>query len=309
MKSLSGKGVSFPRTDNEFYHFRRSPMENLIVTIREKKDSLPKRQRALCSYILDNPVEASMLTITELANRSGIGTATVVRTIQALGYDSVSQFKSDLRSTTFAQASTSYNAFVDMGRSYAQKQGGIYALPGLYSEYLKHLSSPAFFAQFENAADLIVKARRVFILGLRSSLSISFLLEYQLKDLDIPLEQISLRADYVLDRIVDMGPEDLLLCIAAPPMTKRTGEVIRICHSRGVPVVMLTTTRTQPIGQKATVVISCEAFGMPLTTTPTTFAAEMLVHAVAERCKGNTRTQRVEEMLREHNIDVWDPET
>jgi len=102
---------------------------------------------------------------------------------------------------------------------------------------------------------------------------------------------------------------DLLLCIAAPPMTKRTGEVIRICHSRGVPVVMLTTTRTQPIGQKATVVISCEAFGMPLTTTPTIFAAEMLVHAVAERCKGNTRTQRVEEMLREHNIDVWDPET
>ena len=56
-------------------------MENLLSVIRQKKETFPKRRRMLCNYILDNPVEASMLTIPELASRANIGSATVIRTI------------------------------------------------------------------------------------------------------------------------------------------------------------------------------------------------------------------------------------
>lgn len=57
---------------------------------------LPKQQRKMCNYVHDNLLEASMLTIPQMAERTGIATATVVRTALSLGYDSYSQFKKDI---------------------------------------------------------------------------------------------------------------------------------------------------------------------------------------------------------------------
>lgn len=284
-------------------------MENLIVKIQEKKKSMPKRQRALCEYILANPVEAGMLTISDLANRANIGTATVVRTIQALGYDSVNQFKADLRSNTFAQASTSYDAYLNMTRRYTSAPDSVFSAASIYSEYFRNLGTPSFFAQFELAAEQILKAKRVYILALRSSLPIALVLEFGLRDIGICVEQISTRADYVFDRIVDMTSDDLLLCAASVPATKQTMDVIRICNKKNIPTVMLVSSMTQPMVKDVTVAVSSESFGLPFFSTPTVFIAEVLTATVRTRCHSPERSKQVEEMLTENHVEVWDPET
>lgn len=284
-------------------------MDNLLVKIHQKKKELPKRQRALCEYILANPVEAGMLTISDLANRANIGTATVVRTIQALGYDSVNQFKADLRSNTFAQASSSYDAYLNMTQRYTSAPHSVFSAAAIYSEYFRNLSTPAFFTQFDRAAEQILKAKRVYILALRSALPVALVLEFNLRDIGIPVEQISTRSDYVFDRIVDMTPQDLLLCAASMPATKQTMDVIRICNKKKIPTVMLVSSMAQPIAKDVTVAVSSESFGLPFFSTPTVFAAEVLTATVRTRCHPLNRSKKVEEMLTENHVEVWDPET
>lgn len=51
---------------------------NKIVAIKE---SLPKKQRQLCDYILKNYQSIGLITIKELAANAKVGISTVIRTI------------------------------------------------------------------------------------------------------------------------------------------------------------------------------------------------------------------------------------
>ena len=66
---------------------------NILDTITQIKDVLPKKQRTLCNFIVLNYVEAGMMTVAELAERSGVGATTVMRLVKTLHYDSYSDFR------------------------------------------------------------------------------------------------------------------------------------------------------------------------------------------------------------------------
>lgn len=287
-------------------------MENLLSVIRQKKETFPKRRRMLCNYILDNPVEASMLTIPELASRANIGSATVIRTIQALGYDSVSRFKSDLRNMAFAQASSSFSSYLNMNHinsESTQGQSSLSASLALYGEYLASLDNPTFFGQLDRAAEHVLSARHVYVLGLRTSLSIAGIIEANLFNAGIPTYQLGARADLVYDHIMDMTTEDLLFAIASPPVAEQTVKALRACHQRHVPIIVMAHMSNFPASDTADVLINTESFGLPFPTVPLALAAEMLSTVIEQRITGTVpRVQQLEEFLRENRLSVWNTE-
>ena len=70
----------------------------ILDQIIEIKDVLPKKQKALCNYLVLNYGKVGIMTVAELAENAGVGTTTVMRLIQMLGYDSYLSFKKELRS-------------------------------------------------------------------------------------------------------------------------------------------------------------------------------------------------------------------
>src|SRR5215470_19725823 len=72
-----------------------TPLEQRI----EQRDAeLSKRRRKLLSSIVESAQDTYFLSSREMARRYGVDAATIVRTIQALGYQQYSDFISDLRS-------------------------------------------------------------------------------------------------------------------------------------------------------------------------------------------------------------------
>ena len=282
-------------------------MKNLLSLIQEQKDRLPKRQQVLCEYMLNHPVETCMMTIAELAEKAGIGTATVVRTIQALGYESVNQFKNDLRGSAFLQAASSYNAYLDMGNYAISGEDPLQESLAHYGDYVKSLSCPALIAQVNRAAEQIVKARRVFILGLRTSMSVAVVLEHYLRDMGITTVQMSMQSEYVFDHIAAMTPEDLLLCVVSFPATKRTMETLRVCQRHAVPTVVITTTDQIPEIRMATAAINMDSFGSMFFTTSAMLAAELLSVAVNRHIgHSSTHAKRLERLLDENKLTIWE---
>ncbi|KAA9022671.1 MurR/RpiR family transcriptional regulator [Niallia endozanthoxylica] len=75
---------------------------NKIVDI---KDSLPKRQRQLCDYILKNYQSIGLITVKELADNAEVGISTVMRTINALGYENFNDLQKDIYDESIASDS------------------------------------------------------------------------------------------------------------------------------------------------------------------------------------------------------------
>src|SRR6188508_1785341 len=67
------------------------------IEVRFARTALSRHRKQLIRAILDNPKEAYFLSSRELARRYHVDAATIVRTVQALGYERFADFAADLR--------------------------------------------------------------------------------------------------------------------------------------------------------------------------------------------------------------------
>ncbi|MBN2043704.1 MAG: MurR/RpiR family transcriptional regulator [Anaerolineales bacterium] len=65
--------------------------------IREHRSKMSKSFSRLADYLLDNYVQAALMTATELAHQVDVDAATVVRFAQRLGYDGFPQLQSEIK--------------------------------------------------------------------------------------------------------------------------------------------------------------------------------------------------------------------
>src|SRR5580765_1149606 len=86
----------FPNGSRPAGDLRQGPttLERRIASAERKLN--PSRRKLLRS-ILENPEDTFFLSSRELARRYDVDAATIVRTIQALGYNKYAQFTADLR--------------------------------------------------------------------------------------------------------------------------------------------------------------------------------------------------------------------
>jgi len=69
---------------------------NLKEKLIEIQNDLPKQQQKICKFIIDHIDEVATMTITELSERSEVGTTTILRLLDKIGYKKYPDFKNDL---------------------------------------------------------------------------------------------------------------------------------------------------------------------------------------------------------------------
>ena len=84
-------------------------METLkLEKILNQREQMPRRQRALCEYLLQNTNEADGLTAKQLAQKSGVGEATIFRFLKEQGYPSYGEFRRELHQYAVEFLQSSY---------------------------------------------------------------------------------------------------------------------------------------------------------------------------------------------------------
>ena len=281
-------------------------MNPILLSIRKKMETLPSRQRKLSTYILDHPNEVSSLTIYELAERVGVGTATVLRTVKSLGYDRYSDFKAAFRTAVLDDAKYSYPTYWEMVINQSGRLPDLSMIIQGSAEQVGLLNNPFLIGQIEVAAQKIRAARRVAILGLRTSKSIALALEHSLMNLDVAYLQLSHASDFLLDYIVELREDDLLLAIVSAPMAVQTVQALQICKKRNIPTVVITAVRDRTIGTLADTVISTESFESPISRTLNTFLVELLMIELGKYLAvPQSHLSKVEDLAKEYGIEVW----
>jgi DNA-binding MurR/RpiR family transcriptional regulator len=216
----------------------------------EIQDTLPKQQHRVCKYIINNIDEISTMTIKELAKQSGVGTTTILRFIEEIGYRKYPHFKNDIIKYNFSNKRNTWwhlkksleeideaeNSLVKVGKS------GIEDIESMMREFdIK---------EYETFLQRLLDADKVHFLGMRTSKSLALYFEMMLRGILDNLNQLSLNSDFIYDESLEFKENDVLIVIALSPYATQTIDFVKYCRkSQDINIVVITDLETCPLIQ------------------------------------------------------------
>lgn len=236
--------------------------------------------KRVADYILANPEDVALSSMREIAGRLELDPSNFVRFAKFLSFDGYPElrdiFQQDLKSSR-----TEYT----LRAQKIQNQEGLVGIPDLLQE-LNTASSANLMLVYEQnssgilleASENLLKAKRVFILGLRSCFPAAFSLHYQCK---------LIREDVILsdghggtfaDDIRGIGRQDVFVAIGMHPYTRDTIIASEYAASNGATIIALTDSVLSPLAKNADALLTFSHKGpnIPGTIVPVMALVEAL---------------------------------
>ena len=238
MELLGGRGMGGQLTSN-------TPLEQRIQLASSK---LSARRRQLLESILEHAEETYYLSSRKMARRYGVDAATIVRTVQALGYDEYSAFASDLRSH-FVTRITQYQVM----RSTAREQRSIHEhvlhsleMDRANFDSLRNNVSPARIVELARRLD---KAQQIVVVGVDFAYSLAWLMAYGLSWLGLRAEAPMGSFGNLHHRARALGSRDILVAISFGRCLRVTVEAAQTARRHGAWTFGITDSDNSPIAR------------------------------------------------------------
>jgi DNA-binding MurR/RpiR family transcriptional regulator len=221
---------------------------NLEARFTEAKRHLSSGRQRLLNQILEEADETFFLSSREMASRYGVDAATIVRTIQAMGYRKFADFSRDLRSHFVTQITpyTAMRAATQKSRSVADY---IHQSIDKDLENLNALKTTLDVDKVIELAKQIHVTRRIIIVGIDFAASLAISLSYGLLRLGCDTEAPAGTSGLVQNKISIMTGKDLLVAISFGKCLRETVEAAKRARRRGVPTFGITDSEKSPIAR------------------------------------------------------------
>jgi DNA-binding MurR/RpiR family transcriptional regulator len=214
--------------------------------VRFAQSPLSRHRRQLIRGILDNPQEAYFLSSRELARRYNVDAATVVRAVQALGYERFADFAADLREH-FVRQITPYTVLKAASREKRSVGGHVDAGLERDRENLSVLKSSLDPDRVIELATLIHRSRRILVVGVDLAASLAWFLAYGLMPLGFAAEAPVASAGNLQHKVDLLTGKDLLIAISFGRCLRDTVHAVLRARERAVPTFGITDGSTTPI--------------------------------------------------------------
>jgi DNA-binding MurR/RpiR family transcriptional regulator len=240
----------------------------------------PQRQKLIRS-MLDHSEETCFLSSRQLAKRYHVDAATIVRTVQALGYKGFAEFELDLR-RHFISRITPYTVLKAATREKRSLKDHIDHTLEKATENLNELSSKLDRDRVIALARQIHSSQHILVVGLDLAASLAYHLAYSLTVLGFRAEAATGSEGTIQHRVKLLTRKDLLIGISFGQCLRVTVEAVQRARKMGVPTFGITDSETTPIARY------CKFFLIAPTISPSflsSYAAPMaLVNAIYVAC-------------------------
>jgi DNA-binding MurR/RpiR family transcriptional regulator len=229
-----------------FARMSTRPAVPLDVRLAENRRRLSPRRHKLIETVLERADETFYLSSRELAKLLDVDAATIVRTIQALGYERYADFTADLRQYFLARV-TPYavlKAETKKGRTVTDH------MTRSLDRDLDNVSKLKERFDSDGVTDLatkIHKASHILVVGVDLAASLSWLLAYALVPLGFSAEAPVGSAGNVRHKVRVLGKNDLLIVISFGRCLRESVEAAINARERGVPTFGITDGPATPV--------------------------------------------------------------
>ena len=223
---------------------------NLLKEIKDRMPTFSKGQKLISGYILENYDKAAYMTAAKLGSIVNVSESTVVRFAIELGFDGYPDFQHSLQEivrtklTSFQRIEVTNNLIGD---------GDVLTKVLLAdSDKIRHTLDEIDRADFETAVDKIVGARKIYVVGARSSGALASFLGHSLGMIfdEVKLVEPSSGSE-IFEQIVGIGESDALIAISFPRYSKKIINAVDYAKHKGANVIAITDSATSPIAPQA----------------------------------------------------------
>lgn len=226
-----------------------SKLENrsaLVLKIENAMPNLSKSERAVASYIVENPEQVVYLSVAALAENCGVSDPTVVRMCQKLGFSGYQSLKLAMAAAVLSPTQTVHEAVSaeDDMKTVTEKvfQSAVFAL-----QFTKDTLD---FKAMEAAAQALSNAKRIVIFGMGASGSIAADLQHKLLRLGM---NAAVYTDSHLQAIACsyLERQDVVFAISHSGSSKAVVDTAAIAKKQGATVITLTSSGKSPLSKLA----------------------------------------------------------
>ena len=218
----------------------------LLVRIKEKYPELSKGQKRLANYVTENYEKAVFLTAAKLGEVVGVSESTVVRFATQLGYKGYPGFQRALEELVRNRLNSIQRMEVTYGR--IDQSEILESVLQSDIEKIKLTMSSIDPKTFNTAIDIILNARKIYIVGIRSCEPLASFLSFYLHLIFEDVIMVNTNgSSEMFEQLIRIGEEDVIIGISFPRYSVRTLKAMEFASNRKAKVITLTDSIHSPM--------------------------------------------------------------
>jgi DNA-binding MurR/RpiR family transcriptional regulator len=262
--------------------------------ITSKYNSLPKNQKKIADYFVNNFDNIPFLNVQDLSTATGASVASIVRFSQRSGFKGFSELRDAIAGSL--QKELHNREIFPLFEKRKVEEDLLTEVANLDIKNINDTLNLVGRKTFNYVIDRILKSERVFTAGLGISYLLAEILAYQLTQVGISSSVLLHSHTLFNEHILFLNQKDLLIVFSFPPYSKETIEAAEYASKRKIDVISVTNKHSSPATffTKANLIVKSEN----MLYTNSFAAISVLINAIATACAIKDQ-QRAKKILRE----------
>ena len=220
---------------------------DLLGRIRQQYLTLSKSHKKIADYILANYDKVAFMTASTLGKNVNISESTVVRFAGSIGYEGYPELQKELQETIKTKLTTVQRFELSKDRTESQ------LLTKVMMNDIENirLTIDQFDGMLmESFIGEVIKAKKVYILGLRSSSVLANYLGFYLNFIMPEIHVIHETAQDVYDQLLNLDKDDVMIVLSFPRYSKRTYDCVDYAIKNHTTILGITDGLNSPLFEK-----------------------------------------------------------
>ncbi|NEZ46197.1 MurR/RpiR family transcriptional regulator [Clostridium niameyense] len=223
--------------------------QDLMRLIQIKFPRLSKGQKLIAEFILKQYDKAAFMTAAKLGNSVGVSESTVVRFANELGFSGYPKLQKSLQELIKNKLTTVQR--LELSNDYTSEETALKGVLKSDMENIRATLEKINHNTFEEVVNSIFRAKKIYIIGLRSSTALAEFLGFYLNLILDNVKVITYGISDIFEQIINITDEDLVIGIGFPRYAARTIEALSFAQKRQAEVVAITDSLLSPLAAKA----------------------------------------------------------
>lgn len=220
---------------------------DILALLQEKEPTFSKGQKRIARYITEDYDKAAFMTANRLGKTVGVSESTVVRFAVDLGFDGYPEMQKAMQKMVLNRLTSIQR--IEVASNRIGDQDVVSMVLHSDMEKLRQTGEVLSREEFSAAVNAILKAKRVYILGVRSTAPLANFLGYYMNYMFNNVHVVSgFGTVEMFEKIVGITSEDVLIAFSFPRYSSSTTKGAKYCRSTGATVIGITDSRLSPLG-------------------------------------------------------------
>lgn len=227
---------------------------DILASIEKQISGFSKGQKRIANYITSSYDKAAFMTASKLGSKVGVSESTVVRFAVELGFDGYPSMQKALQDMVRNKLTSVQRIGVTNDRFGDQDIVSMVLHSDM--ESIRMTNEALDRNVLNQAVNLILGAKNIYIIGVRSSAAIAMYMNFYFRNMLNNVRLVPSNAtSEMLEQLHHLGPEDVVIGISLPRYSSRTVKTLQFARDRCAEVIVITDSQDAPAARSATHVL------------------------------------------------------